>query len=180
MRAARPVGGSSPTAHCRACCAETGRGRSRRWKGCAAAEAAARPKTPTMQGSKRHDCSMVNDQMTAPRRPTPTGPMRLHLFRPAAAGRYPGILLYLEIYQIPGPIRRMAAFLAGQGYLVAAPRFITSSKSLALCRPTMRPAPIVATSSNSLSLRADEHGSASDRNRRYPRRARAALTSACQ
>jgi carboxymethylenebutenolidase len=47
--------------------------------------------------------------------------MRLHLFRPAAAGRYPGILLYLEIYQITGPIRRMAAFLAGQGYLVAAP-----------------------------------------------------------
>jgi len=39
--------------------------------------------------------------------------MRLHLFRPAAAGRYPGILLYSEIYQITGPIRRMAAFLAG-------------------------------------------------------------------
>jgi len=38
-----------------------------------------------------------------------------------AAGRYPGILLYSEIYQITGPIRRMAAFLAGQGYLVAAP-----------------------------------------------------------
>ena len=53
--------------------------------------------------------------------PTPTGPMRLHLFRPVAAGRYPGILLYSEIYQITGPIRRMAAFLAGQGYLVAAP-----------------------------------------------------------
>jgi carboxymethylenebutenolidase len=53
--------------------------------------------------------------------PTPTGPMRLHLFRPAAAGRYPSILLYSEIYQITGPIRRMAAFLAGQGYLVAAP-----------------------------------------------------------
>jgi carboxymethylenebutenolidase len=47
--------------------------------------------------------------------------MRLHLFRPAAAGRYPGILLYSEIYQITGPIRRMAAFLAGHGYLVAAP-----------------------------------------------------------
>src|SRR6516164_11651266 len=30
-------------------------------------------------------------------------------------------LLYSEIYQITGPIRRMAAFLAGQGYLVAAP-----------------------------------------------------------
>jgi carboxymethylenebutenolidase len=74
--------------------------------------------------------------------PTPTGSMRLHLFRPAAAGRYPGIMLYSEIYQITGPIRRMATFLAG-------PRFITSSKSPVPCWPTMRPAPIVATSSNS-------------------------------
>ena len=47
--------------------------------------------------------------------------MRLHLFRPAAAERYPGILLYSEIYQIAGPIRRIAAFLVGPGYLVAAP-----------------------------------------------------------
>jgi carboxymethylenebutenolidase len=52
---------------------------------------------------------------------TPTGLMRLHLFRPAAAGRYPGILLYSEIYQITGPIRRMAAFLADQGYVTGAP-----------------------------------------------------------
>jgi hypothetical protein len=52
---------------------------------------------------------------------TPTGLMRLHLFRPAVAGRYPGILLYSEIYQITGPIRRMAAFLAGQGYVTGAP-----------------------------------------------------------
>jgi dienelactone hydrolase len=50
--------------------------------------------------------------------------MRLHLFRPAAAERYSGILLYCctrESYQIAGPIRRIAAFLAGLGYLVAAP-----------------------------------------------------------
>ncbi|HJU17348.1 MAG TPA: dienelactone hydrolase family protein [Stellaceae bacterium] len=53
--------------------------------------------------------------------PTPTGPMRVHVFRPAAAGRYPAILLFSEIYQITGPIRRMAAFLAGQGYVVGAP-----------------------------------------------------------
>src|ERR1700746_2148115 len=52
---------------------------------------------------------------------TPTGPMRLHLFQPATAGRYPGVLLYSEIYQITGPIRRMAAFLAGQGYVIGAP-----------------------------------------------------------
>ncbi|HZT89943.1 MAG TPA: dienelactone hydrolase family protein [Stellaceae bacterium] len=52
---------------------------------------------------------------------TPTGAMRVHLFEPAATGAYPGIVLYSEIYQITGPVRRMAAFLAGQGFLVAAP-----------------------------------------------------------
>jgi carboxymethylenebutenolidase len=52
---------------------------------------------------------------------TPTGPMRLHLFEPQAPGRYPGLVLYSEIYQITGPVRRMAAFMAGQGFVVAAP-----------------------------------------------------------
>ena len=44
---------------------------------------------------------------------TPTGPMRTHLFRPVAEGRYPGLLLYSEIFQVTGPIRRTAALLAG-------------------------------------------------------------------
>jgi carboxymethylenebutenolidase len=52
---------------------------------------------------------------------TPTGAMRVHLFVPAAPGRYPGIVLYSEIYQITEPVRRMAAFLAGQGFVVSAP-----------------------------------------------------------
>jgi carboxymethylenebutenolidase len=52
---------------------------------------------------------------------TPTGPMRTCLFRPAAEGRYPGVVLFSEIFQITGPIRRTAAFLAGHGYLVAVP-----------------------------------------------------------
>lgn len=52
---------------------------------------------------------------------TPSGPMRTYLFRPAAPGRYPGILLFSEIFQITGPIRRTAAMLASHGYLVAAP-----------------------------------------------------------
>jgi carboxymethylenebutenolidase len=52
---------------------------------------------------------------------TSTGPMRTHLFRPAAQGRYPGVLLFSEIYQLTGPIRRTAAWLAGNGFLVAAP-----------------------------------------------------------
>ena len=40
---------------------------------------------------------------------TPFGPMRTHITRPAAPGRYPGIVFYSEIFQITAPIRRMAA-----------------------------------------------------------------------
>jgi carboxymethylenebutenolidase len=49
------------------------------------------------------------------------GTMRLHLFRPAVEGRFPGILLFSEIYQVTAPIRRLAAMMAGQGYCVAVP-----------------------------------------------------------
>lgn len=52
---------------------------------------------------------------------TPNGPMRTHLFRPAAPGRYPGIVLYSEIFQVTGPIRRTAALIAGHGFVVAVP-----------------------------------------------------------
>lgn len=53
--------------------------------------------------------------------PGAAGTMRLHLFRPAVTGRFPGIVFYSEIYQVTGPIRRLAALMAGQGYLVAVP-----------------------------------------------------------
>jgi carboxymethylenebutenolidase len=53
--------------------------------------------------------------------PTPYGPMRTHILRPAAEGRYPGILLYSEIFQVTAPIRRTAALLAGHGFVVAVP-----------------------------------------------------------
>jgi carboxymethylenebutenolidase len=52
---------------------------------------------------------------------TALGPMRTHIFRPAGEGRRPGIVLFSEIFQATGPIRRTAAFLAGHGYLVAVP-----------------------------------------------------------
>jgi carboxymethylenebutenolidase len=52
---------------------------------------------------------------------TPGGPMRTFVFRPGAPGRYPGILLFSEIFQVTGPIRRTAALLAGNGFIVAAP-----------------------------------------------------------
>lgn len=52
---------------------------------------------------------------------TPSGPMRTHITRPAAPGRYPGVVFYTEIFQVTGPIRRTAAMLAGHGYAVAVP-----------------------------------------------------------
>lgn len=52
---------------------------------------------------------------------TPTGPMRTYLFRPVAGGRYPGLVLYSEIFQVTGPIRRIAVILASHGFVVAVP-----------------------------------------------------------
>ncbi|MES2920052.1 MAG: dienelactone hydrolase family protein [Verrucomicrobiota bacterium] len=52
---------------------------------------------------------------------TTRGPMRVHLFIPDGGARHPGIIFYSEIFQATGPIRRMAAALAGEGYLVAVP-----------------------------------------------------------
>ena len=52
---------------------------------------------------------------------TGSGPMRTFIFRPAAPGRYPGIVLYSEIFQVTSPIRRMAAQFAGHGYIVMVP-----------------------------------------------------------
>jgi carboxymethylenebutenolidase len=47
--------------------------------------------------------------------------MRTYIFRPGARGRYPGIVLYSEIFQVTGPIRRTAALLASHGFVVAVP-----------------------------------------------------------
>ena len=52
---------------------------------------------------------------------TPTGLMRTYLFRPVAEGRYPGLVLFSEIFQVTGPIRRTAAMLASHGFVVAVP-----------------------------------------------------------
>ena len=40
---------------------------------------------------------------------------------PRRAGKYPGVVLFSEIFQITGPIRRTAALLAGHGFVVAVP-----------------------------------------------------------
>lgn len=52
---------------------------------------------------------------------TPTGLMRCHIFRPVAEGKYGAVIFYSEIYQVTQPIRRLAAYIAGQGYIVIVP-----------------------------------------------------------
>lgn len=52
---------------------------------------------------------------------TPTGPMRVHRFCPKDAPLRPAVILYSEIYQMTGPIRRLAARLAGEGFEVLVP-----------------------------------------------------------
>jgi carboxymethylenebutenolidase len=52
---------------------------------------------------------------------TPTGPMRTYVYRPVAPGRYPGVVLFSEIFQRTGPIKRTAQLLAGHGFVVAVP-----------------------------------------------------------
>jgi len=52
---------------------------------------------------------------------TTRGKMRVHLFIPDGGKRCPAVIFYSEIFQATGPIRRTAAALAGEGYLVAVP-----------------------------------------------------------
>jgi carboxymethylenebutenolidase len=53
--------------------------------------------------------------------PTPTGPMRVHRFIPKESASRPAVILYSEIYQVTGPIRRLAARLTGEGFEVLVP-----------------------------------------------------------
>jgi carboxymethylenebutenolidase len=52
---------------------------------------------------------------------TPYGPMRTVVFQPAAPGRYPGLVLFSEIFQITAPIKRLATRFAAAGHVVAVP-----------------------------------------------------------
>lgn len=52
---------------------------------------------------------------------TPSGLMRTYIYQPQAEGRYPAIILYSEIFQQTGPIKRAAAMYAGHGFVVAVP-----------------------------------------------------------
>ncbi|KAI8961112.1 dienelactone hydrolase [Daldinia sp. FL1419] len=51
--------------------------------------------------------------------------MRIFTFHPTIPqypdARFPGVVLFSEIYQVTGPVARFARQIAGQGYIVAAP-----------------------------------------------------------
>ncbi|KAL8984028.1 MAG: hypothetical protein Q9205_001906, partial [Flavoplaca limonia] len=53
------------------------------------------------------------------------GEMRVFLFHPKIPNyphaRFPGVVLFSEIYQVTGPVARLARQIAGHGYIVAAP-----------------------------------------------------------
>jgi carboxymethylenebutenolidase len=56
---------------------------------------------------------------------TPIGPMRNYVYQPVnphrAGAKYPGVVLYSEIFQQTLPIKRLAMQLCGHGYLVLVP-----------------------------------------------------------
>src|SRR2546421_8863675 len=49
------------------------------------------------------------------------GAMRVLVSAPREGGKYPGVLLYSDIFQLTGPTVRACARLAGYGFVVAAP-----------------------------------------------------------
>lgn len=53
------------------------------------------------------------------------GDMRIFVFHPTIANypqaKFPGVVVFSEIYQVTGPVARFARQIAGQGYIVVAP-----------------------------------------------------------
>jgi len=65
--------------------------------------------------------------------------MRTHLFRPIGDKRYPGVVLYSEIYQMTAPIARTATTLAGKGFVVAVPEVYHEFESAGTVLPYDKP-----------------------------------------
>lgn len=53
------------------------------------------------------------------------GPMRIYVIAPTIPGypnaKFPGVVVYSEIYQVTGPVERFAGQIASHGYVVACP-----------------------------------------------------------
>ena len=52
---------------------------------------------------------------------TPSGAMHAAIFRPNADGKFPALAMYTEIFQMTPSMRRTAAMLAGNGFVVLVP-----------------------------------------------------------
>lgn len=65
--------------------------------------------------------------------------MRVYVASPAVEGVYPGIVFYSDIYQLGGPMIRAANYLAGYGYVVAAPEIFHRTEPIGL---VMEPTPL--------------------------------------
>jgi len=52
---------------------------------------------------------------------TQCGSMRTYIYRPVTPGKFGGLVLFSEIFQQTGPIKRAAMMYAGHGYVVAVP-----------------------------------------------------------
>lgn len=74
-----------------------------------------------MQITKRNINLTVDDSL-----------MRVYVATPKPPGTYPGIIFYSDIYQLGGPIIRLANYLAGYGYVVAAPEIFHRTESIGL------------------------------------------------
>jgi carboxymethylenebutenolidase len=58
--------------------------------------------------------------------------MRVYVAAPSSPGLYPGILFFSDIYQLGGAMIRLANYLAGYGYVVAAPEIFHRTESVGL------------------------------------------------
>ncbi|ORY83692.1 dienelactone hydrolase family protein [Protomyces lactucae-debilis] len=56
---------------------------------------------------------------------TSSNDMRVHLFTPklqnGSTAKFPALIVFSEIYQVTGPVKRLCRRLAGEGFLVASP-----------------------------------------------------------
>jgi carboxymethylenebutenolidase len=58
--------------------------------------------------------------------------MRVYVASPKTPGTYPGIVFYSDIYQLGGAMIRMVNYLAGFGYVVAAPEIFHRVESVGM------------------------------------------------
>ncbi len=58
--------------------------------------------------------------------------MRVYVAAPSSPGVYPGIIFYSDIYQLGGAMIRLTNYLAGYGYVVAAPEIFHRTEPVGL------------------------------------------------